>query len=129
MIDMIIRYRISMRILVIDDNKSITNSLEKYLRIKGFDVQVCNEGKTGLELIQNEKWDTVLLDLSMPEFSGLDIIEDLEKRKLLKEQKIILFTASSVSDFVIKKFLEKEGIKTCLRKPISLSKVVETLTA
>lgn len=118
-----------MKILVIDDNKSITNSLEKYLRIKGFDVKICNEGNIGLEMVKNEKWDTVLLDLSMPEFSGLDIIEDLEKNNLLKDQKIILFTASSVSDFVIKKYLEKEGIKTCLRKPISLSKVVETLTA
>ncbi|MFB5615304.1 MAG: response regulator, partial [Candidatus Nitrosomaritimum yanchengensis] len=62
-----------------DDSKSITNSLEKYLKVKGHEISSCNEGHKGLTLIQNDKWDKILLDLSMPEFSGLDIIENLEK--------------------------------------------------
>jgi len=118
-----------MKILVVDDNTSITNSLEKYLKIKGFDVSITNNGKTGYELIQTEHWDTILLDLSMPEYSGLNIIEDLEKNDQLKDKNIILFTASSVPDYVLNKLLEKEGIKMCLRKPISLSKIVDTIAA
>lgn len=66
-----------MNILVVDDNKSITDSLEKYLKIKGHNVGICNEGSEGLEFIRDNKWDKILLDLSMPEFSGLDIIETL----------------------------------------------------
>ena len=118
-----------MKILVVDDNKSITSSLEKYLKIKGFEVSVCNDGHDGLELIQNDSWDKILLDLFMPEFSGLDIIEDLEKNKMLKDKNIILFTASSVPDYVLERLLEKDGIETCLKKPVSLKKVVQTISA
>lgn len=118
-----------MKILVVDDNKSITNSLEKYLKIKGFDVRVCNNGYDGLELIQNSEWDKILLDLSMPECSGLDIIENLEKNNVLKDKNIILFTASSVPDYVLDKLLKKDGVITCLKKPISLAKIAETISA
>ena len=118
-----------MKILVVDDNKSITNSLEKYLRIKGFGVTICNDGYDGFELIQNNAWDSILLDLSMPEFSGLDIIENLEKNNILKDKNIVLFTASSAPDYVLEKLVEKDGIKTCLKKPTSLAKIAETITA
>jgi len=118
-----------MKILVIDDNKSITGSLEKYLKIKGYEVRICNDGWDGLDLIQNDKWDVVLLDLSMPEFSGLDIIENLEKNNTLKDKNIVLFTASSVPDYVLDKLLKKDGIKTCLKKPISLAEITECITS
>jgi len=118
-----------MKVLVVDDNKSITNSVEKYLKIKGFEVSITNNGKDGFELIQNDEWDRILLDLAMPEYSGLDIIENLEKNNLLKDKNIILFTASSVSDYVLEKLLKKDGIKTCLKKPISLAKIAETLVS
>jgi CheY-like chemotaxis protein len=103
--------------------------LKKYLKIKGYEVSVCNDGYDGLELIQNGEWDKVLLDLSMPEYSGLDIIENLEKDNVLKDKNIILFTASSVSDYVLEKLVKKDGIRTCLKKPISLAKIAETITA
>ena len=118
-----------MKILVVDDNKSITSSLEKYLKIKGFEVKICNDGYDGFELIQNGEWDKVLLDLSMPEFSGLDIIENLEKNNILKDKNIILFTASSIPDYVLEKLVKKDGVITCLKKPISLAKIAETISA
>jgi len=118
-----------MKVLIIDDNKSITNSVEKYLKIKGFEVGITNNGKDGFELIQSNEWDRILLDLAMPEYSGLDIIEKLEKNNLLKGKNIILFTASSVSDYVLEKLLKKDGIKTCLKKPISLAKIAETIVS
>lgn len=118
-----------MKILIVDDNKSITNSLEKYLKVKGHEVNVSNEGHKGLELIQNGKWDKILLDLSMPNFSGLDIIENLEKNNGLKDKNIILFTAASISDFVISKLVEKEGINGLLKKPLSIIHLTEALTA
>ena len=118
-----------MKVLVVDDNKSITSALEKYLKIKGFEVKICNDGHDGFELIQNDKWDAILLDLFMPEFSGLDIIENLEKNNILKDKNIILFTASSVSDYILDNLVKKDGIRTCLKKPISLAKIAETIAA
>lgn len=118
-----------MKILVIDDNKSITSSMDKYLKIKGFTPKVCNNGRDGLALIQDEKWDVIFLDLAMPECSGLNIIETLERDNLLKSQNIVLFTASSLPEYMILNLTNKEGVKTCLKKPISLVKIVETITA
>jgi len=118
-----------MKILVVDDNKSITSSLEKYLKIKGFEVMICNDGYDGYELIQNGEWDKVLLDLSMPEYSGLDIIENLEKNNVLKDKNIILFTASSIPDYILEKLLKKDGVITCVKKPTSLAKIAETISA
>ena len=118
-----------MKILVVDDNTSITSSLEKYLKIKGYDVEVCNQGKKGLDLIKNNEWKIVLLDLSMPEFSGIDIIESLENEDILKEKKIILFTASSIPDIMIEKLKKKEGIINCLKKPLPLKEIVQVLTS
>jgi CheY-like chemotaxis protein len=116
-----------MKILVVDDNESITSSLSKYLQIKKHSITTCNNGKEGLELIKNQDWDTILLDLSMPEFSGLDIIEDLEKNKMLNKKNIVLFTTSSIPDQMIENLIKKEGIKTCLKKPLPLAKIVEII--
>lgn len=114
---------------MVDDNTSITSSIEKYLKIKGYDVTSCNDGFEGLALIQNNKWDKILLDLSMPEFSGLDIIASLERDSNLKDKNILVFTAASISDYVVDKLLEKKGIEGLLKKPLSLVHLAEALTA
>lgn len=117
-----------MKLLIVDDNSSITDMLSKYLKIKGYDVSVVNSGRNALNMIQSNKFDTVLLDLSMPDFSGIDVIESLERTGNLKNQKIVLFTASSVSNQIIDELLSKDGIKTCLKKPVKLAELVQTIS-
>ncbi len=118
-----------MKILVIDDNTSITNALDKYLRKQGFEVRVCNCGFEGIELIKNDTWDKILLDMSMPDYSGFDIIEYLETNNLLKDKHIILFSAAPIPEYVLGNLLKKDGIKSFLKKPVSLATVVNTITA
>ncbi|GFN39829.1 MAG: response regulator receiver protein [Marine Group I thaumarchaeote] len=115
-----------MKILLIDDNESITKSLSKYLGLKNYDCTVSNDGRNGLSLIQKNKFDVVLLDLSMPEFSGIDVLEALEKDGLLKKQKIILFTASSITQEEIERLL-KTGIHGCIRKPVRMPDLLKFL--
>ena len=108
-----------MNILIIDDQKSITAMFSKYLTLKGNEVTVSNGGKDGLKLILSQKFDFVLLDLNLPEFSGLDIINDLEKKGKLRDNNIVLFTASDISDTEITR-LKTRGVKGALRKPVNL---------
>ena len=115
--------------LIVDDNKSITTAIEKYLKTQGHDVSVCNEGQKGLELIQNYNWDKILLDLSMPEFGGLEIIENLENEQILKNKRIIVFTAASIPEYVVDKLLAKQGIMGLLRKPLSLVHLADAISA
>ena len=118
-----------MKILIIDDNKDITEMLSRYLNVKEFDCVTTNDGLNGLNLIKKEKFHAVFLDMAMPDFGGQDVIAALEKENLLKDQRIIIFTASSITNDRIRELLEKDGIESCLRKPIQLSELISTINA
>jgi len=113
-----------MNILAIDDNEDILSLLETVLTSKGHDFIQARNGKDGLKLIEEQNFDAILLDLAMPEFSGLDVIESLKKSNKLKDQKIILFTASSATDKEIDVLLQNDGIKTCIRKPVDINVLI-----
>lgn len=121
---LVCRRVISMKILIIDDNKDITELLVKVLNIAGYDVKASNDGREGLELIMKERFDIVFLDIAMPDFSGLDVIDRLIEYDKINASKIVLFTASSISDNDVEQ-LVKRGVHSCLRKPIR----VDTLLA
>ena len=78
-----------MKILLVDDNKDITTMLSKFLNSKGFETVFTNDPMEGLRLIQQEQYDVILLDISMPGFSGLNIIKILATDDILKDQNII----------------------------------------
>ncbi len=116
-----------MKILIIDDNLDITEMLEKYLSLKKFEVTVSNDGRNGLALINEKKFDIILLDLAMPEFTGFDVIDSLEKDGSLKNQNLYIFTASSSSHNMINQLTSKEGIKGCVKKPVQLSELMKII--
>ena len=113
-----------MNILGIDDNEDILKLLNTVLTSKGHDFTQAVNGKDGLKLIEEQNFDAVLLDLAMPEFSGLDVIESLKKSNKIKDQKIILFTASSATDKEIDVLLQYDGIKSCIRKPVDINVLI-----
>ena len=117
---------LALHILLIDDNKEITTMLAKYLKSSSHEVSVSNDGRNGLNMIINNKFDVVLLDLAMPEFSGTDIIESLAKENKIKNQKIILFTASSKPEDEISELIKK-GAHSCLKKPIDPDELLNYL--
>jgi len=114
------------KILIIDDNQSITTMVSKYLVLKGNECTVANDGKQGLEMILQNKYDLIIMDISMPEFSGRNIIDYLEKNKILRENNIVLFTASAISADEIDDMIKK-GVKGALRKPVDLVEIDKTL--
>jgi len=110
-----------MNILAIDDNEDILKLLKTVISSKGHDFTQATNGKDGVKLIEEQNFDAVLLDLAMPEFSGLNVIESLKKSNRIKDQKIILFTASSATDKEIDALLQYDGIKSCIRKPVDIN--------
>jgi len=119
----------SLNILIVDDNQQITKMLTMFLELKNHKCTVANEGKRGLELIQENKYDVILLDLAMPEFDGYAIIKSLESKDMLKNNKIIVFTASTISKEELDKLVNR-GVTSYILKPIDidllLSKIVKT---
>ena len=116
-----------MKVLLVDDNTNITDLLSKFLKAKGYENVVANDPREGLELIKNEKYDVVFLDIHMPEISGLDIIQALEYDNILKDQKIVIFSAHDFKPLEVKELLKKEGIEGNLKKPIQLNELLTVM--
>jgi CheY-like chemotaxis protein len=114
-----------LKILGIDDNTDITELLDAVLNVD-HEFQYVNSGRDGVKLIQENDFDIVLLDLSMPDFTGLDVINEISKNGDLSKQKIVLFTASSMTDIEIDELL-KLGAHSCIRKPIDPDLLLEKL--
>jgi two-component system OmpR family response regulator len=115
-----------MKVLLIDDNTEITEMLSQYLTLKKCDCTIINNGRDGLDQILSKKHDVIILDIAMPDFSGIDLINSLEKKGKLKEHKIIVLTASSVTDEELANILDK-GVVTALKKPVDLNRLFEVV--
>ena len=121
-----------LNILIIDDNEQITKMLTTFLGLKNHKCVVASDGKQGLRLIQENKHDVVLLDLAMPEFDGYAVIKALESSDLLKNNKIIVFTASTITQEELDELVNR-GVTSYILKPIDidllLSKIIESATS
>ena len=107
-----------MKILIIDDDKTLTSMLSKFFNFQGHPTVVINDPWDGLDRIQTEQFDVILLDICMPEFSGDQIIKTLATNEVLQDQNIFMLSANLGSEFLIKDMLRKNGISGCVEKPI-----------
>ncbi len=108
-----------MKILGIDDNEELLGLSEVALTFEGHEYTGINNGRDGLQAIRDKKFDIVLLDLSMPEFSGVDVIDALVKDGIMKKQKVVIFTGTSPTEKEIDLYLAK-GAHSVLRKPLDV---------
>ena len=106
----------SPRILIVDDDASFRQFLTLFLRKEGFEVQSCEDGKEALRWMEREKPDLILLDLRMPEVSGLEFLQTIRKKGL--EVPVIVITAYASLDSAVK--AKKEGAFDYLSKPFKL---------
>ncbi len=118
-----------MKILGIDDNEDLLSLCEISLSSEGHEYTGINNGREGLQAIRDKKFDLLLLDLSMPDFSGMDVIDALVKEGIMNKQKVAILTATTPTKEEIDLFLEK-GAHSVLQKPMdpdALSKFVHKL--
>lgn len=113
----------NLKILIIDDNEQITKMLTTFLSTQNFFCSVSNDAKEGLQLIEDNKYDAVLLDLALPDFNGYDVIDALEKKKILSKNKIIVFTASNISEMELKKLVNR-GVHSYILKPVDIDELL-----
>lgn len=119
----------NLNILIIDDNEQITKMLTTFLELKDHKCTIANDGKEGLSIINENRHDVVLLDLAMPEFDGYSVIKELEENNSLKNHKIIVFTASTITQEELDELVTR-GVTSYILKPIDIdilhSKLIET---
>ena len=79
------------KILIIDDEQPIRETMEMFLRENGYEVVTSESGEAGLELFQQTQPQVVILDLRLPGIDGLEVLRTI--KKIAKESKVILVTA------------------------------------
>ena len=114
-----------MKILHIDDNRAITDVFSRVLTLKGHEYHACDEGKKGLEKILNNYYDLVFLDLTMPKFSGFDLLDELEKND--HKNNIVIITATTLNPEQQKK-LSDHKVLDIIEKPVSLKDLLQYVT-
>ena len=117
-----------MKILVIDDSRTLTRLLKDYLTIKGHEVNVTHDGTSGISLIEQFAYDTVLLDYNMPGINGEEVIQILNEKNLIHKSKVILFTGANVDSAFVEK-QKQTGIVACLKKPVQVDVLEQALAS
>ena len=117
-----------LNVLIIDDNEQITKMISTFLDMSNHDCTIVNDGKEGLELIKTKQYDSIVLDLAMPEFDGFKILDTLQKEDPSQIPKIIILTASSIPLETVKKFKEL-GVSSCLQKPVDIDQLLSKITS
>jgi len=113
-----------MKILGIDDKQDLIDLCEVVLTSAGHEYTGIDNGKEGLQAIKDNNFDLVLLDLSMPDFSGVDVVDALVKDGNMKKQKVVIFTASSATENEYGPLLEK-GAHSVIKKPLDVDVLLE----
>ena len=111
------------RILLVDDDPEIIESLRTVLEGKGYQVMVARDGNQGLALAEREMPDLLILDMMMPKKSGFLVLERL-KGKDAKTRKMptIMITANEGGRH--RAYAEMLGVDEYIRKPFALDKLL-----
>jgi len=115
-----------MRILIIDDNKDITDLFSKFFTLNNHECVTINDGTDAIQHILEDRFDRIVLDLAMPVFSGYDVLSEIAKKKNIEFLDIIVLTATEISKDKERELI-KMGVKKVMKKPISLSKIKEVI--
>lgn len=104
-----------MKVLIIEDEMGIVNFLARGLKNEGYEINHMDDGEEALNLLQEEKFELIILDLILPGLSGEDILKKMRERK--DATPVIVLT--SVDDAEIKTKLLNAGADDYLVKPFS----------
>ncbi|MFW5805641.1 MAG: sigma-54-dependent transcriptional regulator [Bacteroidales bacterium] len=111
------------KILVIDDERSIRNVFKDILEREEYEIDVAENGKTGLEKIKNEMPDLVICDIKMPEMDGVEVLE--KAMEIDPELTFIMITGHGDVDLAVASF--KKGAYDFIQKPLDLKRLQITI--
>ena len=114
------------RILIAEDDPASLELVQVYLESKGYEVSSASDGNRALELSESGEFDLLILDIHMPLYEGVEVLQMLRKRFLHHPIKVIALTADAGSG--LRDDLFREGIDGYLTKPVSLAELGEEVT-
>ncbi len=105
-------------LLVVDDEEFNRDMLSRHLELNGYRVTAAQSGQEALALIEQSRFDLILLDVMMPEMSGLDVLQRLRRTMAPIDLPVIMVTAKSESEDIVEAF--RLGANDYLTKPVDM---------
>src|SRR6202166_66376 len=107
------------RLLIVDDNEMNRDMLARRLERKGYEVSVAGSARELMKLIKEQKLDLLLLDIEMPDVSGLEALRTIREQYSAIELPIIMVTARNQSDDIVNAL--NMGANDYLTKPVDFA--------
>jgi DNA-binding response OmpR family regulator len=112
------------RVLLVDDDHEIVESVRFALESGGYEVLVARDGNQGLAMAEREDPDLVILDMMMPKRSGFLVLEKLRRTRPVP-LRVIMITANEGSRH--KAYAEMLGVDDYIRKPFAMDRLMESV--
>ncbi|MCK9325059.1 MAG: sigma-54 dependent transcriptional regulator [Bacteroidales bacterium] len=110
-------------ILVIDDERSIRNTLKEVLEYEKHQVELAEDGVIGLEMISNNQYDVILCDIKMPRMDGLEVLEKISG--ITNDPQVIMISGHGTVDSAVEAI--KKGAFDFIEKPLDLNRLMITI--
>ncbi len=111
------------RILVIDDERSIRNTLKDILEYEKYEVDLAEDGNKGIEKVKNAEYDVVLCDIKMPGLDGIEVLERLIELGL--DTPVVMISGHGNIDTAVDSI--KKGAFDYIEKPLDLNRLLITI--
>ena len=112
------------RILLVDDDQEIVESMRLALEASGYQILIARDGNQGLAMAEREDPDLVILDMMMPKRSGFLVLERLRRTRRIPT-KVIMITANEGGRH--KAYAEMLGVDDYIRKPFAMDRLLESV--
>lgn len=111
------------KILIVDDEKSIRNTLREILEYEKYQVEEAEDGEKGFQLIQENDYDIILCDIKMPKMDGIEVLEKTYESG--KDPQFIMISAHGSIETAVE--ATKKGAYDFIQKPPDLNRLLLTL--
>ena len=112
-----------MKILIIDDERAIRNSLKEILVDEGYDVDAAENGAQGCQMVDKEKYDVIFCDIKMPEMDGLEVLDRLIGMGV--DSAIVMISGHGDINTAVDCI--KKGAFDFIEKPLDLNRILITI--
>lgn len=112
-----------MKILIIDDERSIRNSLKEILMDEGYEVDVAEDGVQGCEMAEKEKYSVIFCDIKMPKMDGVEVLSKLNEAGI--DAAVVMISGHGDIDTAVECI--KKGAFDFIQKPLDLNRIFITI--
>lgn len=110
------------KILVVDDERAIRSTLKEILEYEKYNVTEAADGMETLELVKNDQFDVILLDIKMPRMDGLEVLEELLKTN---DTPVVMISGHGTIETAVEAI--KKGAYDYIAKPLDLNRLLITI--